>query len=445
MALQRWMERTARRVVACALAIVVAGCASAPPLPLVTAPTLATRLDELDGARPAQGPLDEADVLRLVLLNNPALKASLARRGVAHAQVVDAGIAPNPSITGNIGYLISGVGDATAWSAGFAQSLQGLLTRGARRDEASASAQGVDATMLWDEWQVIARARKLYVDVAIGDVQLALRERSAGVLARRAASMHDALLRGDVDQAVASPLFLAASEARTAFEDADHAQRAQRAELAGLLGLDPRAPFSLAPLPTLPALDETRMAAAIDTMGEHRPDLAALRFGYAAEEARLRGAILSQFPPLSIGMDASQDNSRVSNLGPAVSFDLPLFDRGQGKRAIETATRRQLHDEYTARLDEATGEARALLDAVQANERALAAAPDDEHASLTAVEHAHAVGDLDAATFADLTVATLSRSSARLARELYRREQRVALDTLTGAGMPATLPMDAPR
>jgi outer membrane protein TolC len=420
----------------------LAGCATAPPLPLVAAPTLAPRLQGLDGGQDIQGPLNETQLLRLMLLNNPALRASRARHGVVQAQVVNAGIAPNPSISGNVGYLISGMGDATAWSAGFAQSLQGLMSRGARRDEAKATSAGTDATLLWEQWQAIARARKLYIDVVEGDEQLALRQRSATVLAERAQALRDAIARGDVDTGTASPVFVAASDARAAFDDADHAQRAQRAELAAMLGLDSRAALPLAPLPTLPTLDRDRATASIEAMGDHRPDLVALRYGYSAQEARLRGAILSQFPPLALGLDASQDNSRVRNAGPSVSFDLPLFDRGQGRIAVEEATRRQLHDEYTARLDEARGEAQALLDAVLANEQALAGLPTEPSGSLSSVERAFATGDIDAGVYADLTVAELSRASARITRDLYRREQRVAFDTLTGVGLPATLPAD---
>jgi len=214
---------------------------------------------------------------------------------------------------------------------------------------------------------------------------------------------------------------------------------AQRVELAGLLRLSPDAPLDLAPLAPLPPFDRTAAESSIAAMGECRPDLAALRFGYAAQEARLRGAILSQFAPLSIGVDASRDSSKVLNIGPSVALDIPLFDRQQGKIAIATATRQQLHDEYAARLDEATGNARALLSAIVIDAGGSAPATAGPML-LEAAGRAYARSDIDAAAYDDLSVATLGQAANDIARDMYRREQRIALDALTGAGLPDSLP-----
>jgi hypothetical protein len=189
----------------------------------------------------------------------------------------------------------------------------------------------------------------------------------------------------------------------------------------------------------LPPFDVAQAQSTIASMGEHRPDLAALRFGYAAQEARLRGAILSQFAPLSIGVDASRDSSKVLNVGPSVSVDLPVFDRQQGKIAVADATRLQLHDEYMARIDAATADAQALLSAIVINEREASRGVVDT-TPLDAASRAFATGDMDATAYNDLSVATLSQAANGVTRDLYRREQRIALDALTGAGLPDSLP-----
>lgn len=430
----------ARRVIA--LIVVLAGlggCATYRPLPLTTKPTLAWRIDQLQGGSDVRLPLDEATVLRLVVLNNPTLAASRAQRGVAQAQVLDASVLPNPSIQASLGFLVSGAGDVPAWSAGFAQSLQTLVTRGARRDEARSSASSTDAQLLWETWVTLSRARTLVVDVVEGERRLAVQKRIALALESRAASLRAAVARGDEDAGAASAVFAAASDARTTHDDARRTLLAQRAELASLMNLDPSATLPLASLPASPPFDAARAQAAIASMGEHRPDLAALRFGYAAQEARVRGAVLSQFAPLSIGIDASRDSSRVLNVGPAVSFDLPLFDRQQGKIALAEATRQQLHDEYTARIDSATAEARTLVTAILVNEHEAARAPADTDV-VDAASRALARGDIDAATYHDLSVATLGQAANDITRDIYRREQRIALDALTGAGLPSSLP-----
>jgi hypothetical protein len=384
-------------------------------------------------------PLDEATVLRLVLLNDPVLEASRARRGVAAAEVVEAAILPNPSVQANLGFLVSGAGDAPAWSAGFAQSLQTLVSRSARRDEARGSASATDAQLLWESWIALSRARQLVADVVDGERRLAWQERTATLLGVRAASLREAVARGDEDAAAAGAVFVAANEARTTCDDARHTLLGQRAELSAMLRLSPDASLSLAPLPPLDSFDLDGARSSIESIGEHRPDLAALRFGYAAQEAKLRGAILDQFASLSVGLDTTRDSSKVLNIGPTVSFELPLFDRQQGKIAMAEATRQQLHDEYTARLDAATAEARVLVSAIVTNERESRRALADI-ASLDAASGAFARGDIDAVTYDDVSIATLGQAMSEITRDLYRREQRIAFDAVTGAGLPNSLP-----
>lgn len=428
-----------RRILAFLVVAGVGGCASYRPLPLAPKPDLADRVDELRGASGVHGPLDEWTVLRLVSLNNPDLVAARAQAGVAQALVLDASILPNPSVQANLGFLVSGAGDVPAWSAGFAQSLQALVTRGARRDEVRASASSTDAQLLWESWVTLSRARLLVVDIVDGERRLALQDTLAALLASRAKALRVAVARGDEEAGSAAAVFAAADEARRTGDESRRALQAQRAELAGLLRLSPDAPLDLAPLPSLPPFDAGRARQAIASMGEHRPDLAALRFGYAAQEARVRGAILSRFAPLSLGVDTTRDSSKVLNIGPSVSSDLPVFDRQQGKISIAGATRQQLHDEYTARIDAAAADARTLLVAILTNEREASHATPD-NATFDAAGRAFARGDMDAAAYGDLGVATLGQAANDVTRDLYRREQRIALDALTGAGLPDSLP-----
>lgn len=432
-------KRARRRALAFIVLAGLGGCATYRPLALASHPDLVPRVDDLRGAEGVAMPLDEASVQRLVLLNNPTLAASRAQRGVAQAEVLDASVLPNPSVQANLGFLVSGAGNVPAWSAGFAQSLQAMVTRGARRDEARASASATDAQLLWETWVTLARARQLVVDVVDGERRLAWQERGATALEARASSLRAAVARGDEEAGAASAVFVAASDARSACDEARHTLRAQRAELATLMRLDPAASLPLAPLLPLPPFDEAQARSAIASMGDHRPDLAALRFGYAAQEARLRGAILSQFAPFSVGMDASRDSSKVLNVGPSVSVELPVFDRQQGKIAIADATRRQLHDEYTARIGAATAEASALIAAIVVNEREASHVATDT-SPLDAASGAFARGDIDATTYGDLSVATTGQVANEITRDLYRREQRIALDALTGAGLPDSLP-----
>jgi len=79
----------------------------------------------------------------------------------------------------------------------------------------------------------------------------------------------------------------------------------------------------------------------------------ALRRGYESQEESLRAAIQAQFPKISIGLTRARDTDGFQTVGAAVSISIPIFDRNQGRIAVERATRQQLFDEYASRLFEA--------------------------------------------------------------------------------------------
>jgi outer membrane protein TolC len=189
----------------------------------------------------------------------------------------------------------------------------------------------------------------------------------------------------------------------------------------------------------LPAIDPAAIEASLATLPDRRPDLAALRFGYDAENARLRTAILSQFPNVTIGLTGSSDNSNVRNLGPTATLELPIFDHNQGQIAIERATRAQLHAEYTARLDMAVGQIGASLSEIAVARRQLdelrRTLPPLTSQALTA-RSAQASGDLDERTALDLILAPVTKEQEIATLEQTLADQIVAIATLTGAGLP---------
>jgi len=86
-----------------AVSFVLTACASYQSLPLETHVHLKHKLADLvhTGIRIDQ-PLSVYDVSVLAVLNNPDLLAARAQRGVARAQVLEAGLLPNPSISARV-------------------------------------------------------------------------------------------------------------------------------------------------------------------------------------------------------------------------------------------------------------------------------------------------------------------------------------------------------
>ena len=140
----------------------------------------------------------------------------------------------------------------------------------------------------------------------------------------------------------------------------------EQAALLKAIGLPQKATLVVVPPPSREGSDGAApwteptpeaMSSALDT----RADLAALRMGYASQESKLRAAVASQFPKISVGLNPAQDTSNVGTIGIGISIDLPIFDRGQGRIAVESATREQLFQEYSARVFEATSDAQSAV------------------------------------------------------------------------------------
>lgn len=425
--------------------VCLTGCATYQAKPLPEQAASATSLAQLHGYDTAAQPLDVATVERLVLLNNPDLRSARARHQAAQAQRQQDSVLPNPVVGGSIGYLLSGPGDATAWTASITQDITSLITLKPRREAAKATADEVDASLLWEEWQTIGKARLLVIDLVEGQRQLALQQQALDLLTQRESRITKAIGAGNVERVTVASDLSAAADARTAFHDLQRRQLDQQQQLAALLGLKPDVAVPLAASLAPADLDAASIRQQAESIHRRRPDLVALQLGYRAQEATLRAAVLAQFPPLSIGYDASQDNSRVRNGGPAVSFALPIFDRNQGNVAIAKATREQLHQEYTVRMATSRDEVDALLDQyaqLQQQRRALLPANDDALRASGQARHAWQDGLVDMRSYVDLQVASLNRQAALVATEQAMLEQQAAVELLVGRGMPTSLEQD---
>jgi outer membrane protein TolC len=126
-------------------------------------------------------------------------------------------------------------------------------------------------------------------------------------------------------------------------------------------------------------------------------------------------------------------------LGPQVTLELPIFNQNQGNIAIERATRQQLHDEYTARLNSAAGQVRAMAAEIDLLLHQLATVRRDLAVTLHAATQAEAAfkaGNLDERSYVDLVSARLVKEQEIVTIEQSLLEQQVAIATLIGTGMP---------
>ena len=181
------------------------------------------------------------------------------------------------------------------------------------------------------------------------------------------------------------------------------------------------------------------IAPALATLPRRRPDLIALRYGYAQADARLRAAILTQFLPISVGAAYGRDTSGVITAGPQMSLTLPLFNRNQGGIAAAQATRAALLAQYAAALANAEGGARALYTSILLlrTQADIAQREADQAAAMAkSARIAFAEGQISATALANLQSTAGERERAYIGLRGQLQSSEISLATLLGLGLP---------
>ncbi|HEX4510560.1 MAG TPA: TolC family protein, partial [Burkholderiaceae bacterium] len=303
------------------------------------------------------------------------------------------------------------------------------------RDAADAESRRADLDLLWQEWQTVARARQLFVEMgALAETRAVLLDARARLRGRLDDALH-AVDEGLITRDASTPLRTAYEDASRQWADAERQRNQALHDLDALLGLAPDVEPTLVGGSDLPILDEARVHDALAVAGLRRPDLLALQAGFQAQDDRYRGAIRAQFPALTVGPTRARDTSFVDTSGFALGITLPLFNRNRGNIAIEAATREKLRNEYQQRLDATASDAHRLLVEQDILRRQLADIDGSLPLLLQSTERAEVAfeaRDIDALTLTSTEGALLSRRLERIATEQALQEQAIALEALLG-------------
>ena len=378
-------------------------------------------------------PLTPDGLAAIAVVNNPDLVAQRAQAGVSDAQVFAAGLLPDPTFSFGANKVITGPDPFLDLSSALGLDINALRTRAVSRRIATANAEKVRLDLAWAEWQTAGQAQLQAVKILslthIVDLAKASENITRSLLDRISRAVGRGDISGDRLQAARIALLTASEQLRTSQTDLAAAE----ADLRKQLGLPPGYPLQLAqpPVPAPPPSTEAlfRLAEA------NRTDLAALRAGYASQEASVRKAIIEQFPTLNLNLNGARDSAGNLLLGPSVDFTLPLWNRNRGNIAIERATRTALKAEYDARLFQT----RAEIDAAEAGLRVAYQRRADSLEQLPRLER-YARATRKAAERGDLSLEAAQNAQQALRdRELVLAqasqaiaEQSIALELLTG-------------
>ena len=457
--------RLAGPAMAMAASLMLAACVSYAPKPLdgsdleavLASPdraTLTRRAAQLQRPRlppvtlDFSQPLDTDEIAVLAVLGNPDLRSLRAQQRVRDAQVFAAGLLPDPQLSLGFDNVLSprGQGLTTAFAAGLSLDLLGALaTRHVELQTAHAAGEQVRFDIAWQEWTVAGQARLQAIRLP--------RQRLAARIARGAATIAEAGLRrtltaaarGDLkgDEVAAQRIAAADASARalTAERDAD----TTRLELNRLLGLTPSAPLQLADPPALSAWTTPDPEALFAAARHVRLDLQAFAAGYDSQEATLHRAVLGQYPRLAITLNRARDTGNVHTFGPAVSLDLPLWNRNRGAIAVADADRDRLRSEYAARLHQMRADIAALVAALNRDEQSrveLAAQLPGIEQVAARFEAAARRGEVILPLAESVRASAVDKRLALLALEQACAEQRLAL--ALAVGRPLSEPSATP-
>jgi len=388
---------------------------------------------------PSDG-LDMTEVAMLAVVNNPDLVLARDDAGISDAQAFSAGLLPDPQIGLTRDFPdIGGPGTSSAFNLGLSYGINALINYSATSAAAKAEARKTDLTLLWQEWQVVAKARVLFVRLTKEAQLMDVLRQNRTLFADRYEHTQMALDRGLLTLDAVTPHLAALQDVNRQMNDLERQMSQNRHDLNALLGLAPEVDVPLTGIAELPVLDEAQVLALLSQLPGRRPDLIALQAGYEAQDQRYRAAILSQFPALNIGVNRARDTSNTYTRGFAISLTLPVWNRGRGDIAVALATRQRLYDEYQQRLNGAGSDVHRILDEQRINARQLqqvdAGSADLAQAAIKA-QAAFTARNIDALAFTNLEASLLAKEIEKINLEQAILEQQVALQTLVGGELP---------
>jgi cobalt-zinc-cadmium efflux system outer membrane protein len=341
------------------------------PASRIQAPRVRSQVVDL---RQGIGPDEAAEI---ALYSNPALRSIRDRRGLAVAQLVQAGILPNPVVSYERDFVSGGntAGTVTGYNLTAAWEISALVPYLPRQTAARKNFRAVDLDVAWQEWQIAMNARAAVYRVLSLDAQVArAREANDGLqqsteAVRKAMEAHEKTV---LDLAAAES---ASQDSRATMLALQQEFEKQRLRLKRILGVEPETNIPFREGLILPTRLVTPDADVLfHGLESRRLDLLGLQQGLESQNATVRAAILAQFPKMSAAFVKASDTSNIHTTGFNVAIDVPIFDRNQGLIASERATRQRLRDEYRQRVFEARSDiAIAIADIHSLNQQIAAA------------------------------------------------------------------------
>lgn len=282
--------------------------------------------------------------VRIAFLNNPSIQAVFEEVGIAHADLVQAGLLRNPFFTGLVDFPFQKHARVNTEFL-LAQNFIDILLVPLRRKIAAAEFEQVKYQVAHTILEVSFDVRKTYHSLVAEQIKLGL--------------LHPMVDATDAAYTLAKGQFEAGNVNILELQGREHAflqakldltkckleivrLREKMNRLLGLCG-SKTCWKTVCHLPELPA-QEPPLECLEDIALYYRLDLEAARWDVERIGRTYGIKQWWAYTNFSLGISSERDSEGVSSLGPAFSFDLPLFNHGQADRERICALFRQSVD-----------------------------------------------------------------------------------------------------
>ncbi|MBC7815311.1 MAG: TolC family protein [Planctomycetaceae bacterium] len=283
--------------------------------------------------------LTEEEAVVLALWNNGAFQEVLVECGLAQADLVQAGLLPNPEAI----YFFPM--DDKPFKYAFEFPLEALWLRPIRVAAAEREVARVTERLTQSGLDLIRDVRQAYADLLLAERRATVAEEARSLRERIAEVSDKRLEAGDISRQEAVTAAIDAQRARQEEVRTRHDVTLAEERLRLVMGLgDVRSPLKLQTVasPTRSELDVDTLTAEATS---YRPDAQAAARATETAAERLELAEVGWFRFLGI-LDATSGRASGHEFGPAFRLTLPLFHQNQGAIAraqaeLEQAARRR--------------------------------------------------------------------------------------------------------
>src|SRR5947208_2259755 len=384
---------------------------------------------------------DEAAAI--ALYSNPALRAIRDRRGLAAAQLVQAGILPNPVVSYSRDYVTGGntAGTTTGYNFSAGWELSSLIPFLPKQTAARRNFRSVDLDVAWQEWQIAVNARAAVYRVLSLNAQVQRAREANRGLQESTGAMREALNKHEKTVLDLAAVQSASQDSLATMLGLEQEFERQRLGLNKALGVEPTMNVRLRAGLALPThVDVTGEHELLANVESRRLDLLGLRRGYESQDATVRAAILAQFPKMSAAFVQASDTTNVHTSGFNISVDVPIFDRNQGVIATERATRQRLKDEYNQRVFEARSDLAVAIADIRSLDRQVAAAQEALpvfERLVSSAETAREQGNADVLSYYTARGTLLQKRIQLIKLQQQLLEAHTALEIASGRYLPS--------